>query len=113
MRSSLLTTLVTGEQSFFLTASGPFVLAEFPQQLPCACTCELSFSLLCRITNIAGQLVRNECNILSLGGIKASEVPNLQEQLRLLFSLVVEHGHRVALIDLQAIPHVTLARWGT
>ena len=73
MRSSLLTTLVTGEQSFFLTASGPFVLAEFPQQLPCACTCELSFSLLCRITNIAGQLVRNECNILSLGGIKASE----------------------------------------
>ena len=60
-----------------------------------------------------GHLVRNECIILSLGGIKASEVPNLQEQLRLLFSLVVEHGHRVALIDLQAIPHVTLARWGT
>ena len=87
MRSSLLTTLVTGEQSFFLTASGPFVLAEFPQQLPCACTCELSFSLLCRITNIAGQLVRNECNILSLGGIKASEVPLLQEQQRILFGL--------------------------
>ena len=87
MRSSLLTTLVTGEQSFFLTASGPFVLAEFRQQLPCACTCELSFSLLCRITNIAGQLVRNECNILSLGGIKASEVPLLQEQQRILFGL--------------------------
>ena len=34
MRSSLLTTLVTGEQSFFLTASGPFVLAEFPVPVP-------------------------------------------------------------------------------
>jgi hypothetical protein len=57
--------------------------------------------LHCRITQFAEQLVRNECIILGLGGIKASDVPNLQEQLRILFGLVVQHGHRVALIDLQ------------
>jgi hypothetical protein len=56
-------------------------------------------------------LDRNECTILCLAGIKKSEVPNLQEQLRLLFRLVVDRGHRVALIDLQATPHISLVRW--
>jgi hypothetical protein len=72
--------------------------------------CDLSLSLVCRITEFAELLVSNNCTILSLGGIKGSEVPNLQEQLRILFGLVLQHGHCVALIDLQ-VTRTTVTLW--